>query len=394
MNGRDIELGAVAAFIRGVTFKPDDVTAADNIDTVACMRTSNVQSVLDTSDVWRIPSELVKRPDQYLRDGDILVSSANSWNLVGKCCWVPELPGRATFGGFVSVLRVHAPALDPRYAYWWFESSRTQQVVRSFGRRTTSISNLDLARCLRLRIPLPALEEQRRIARVLDAADALNARCRDSSALTQPLLHAAFAAMFGHPSGQSRWPRAPVGDVAHVITGNTPPRAVAGNFGDFIGWIKNGNVRRDQPFVTTPDEGLSTVGAAKARIVDAGTVLVTCISGSPAQIGRVAITDTRVAFNQQINAIVSDAVDPRFLCTQLRMAPTRLRRLSSGGMKGMISKSALEGFELMLPPLDEQRRFGEVFDRIEAARVQSTRRNAESSALVASLQRRAFSGAL
>lgn len=51
------------------------------------------------------------------KPGDVLVSSANSWNLVGKCCWIPELPGRASFGGFVSVLRPNCIRVEPRFLF-------------------------------------------------------------------------------------------------------------------------------------------------------------------------------------------------------------------------------------------------------------------------------------
>ena len=52
-------LGEVASFIRGITFKPDDVVPLGTAGTVGCMRTKNVQADLDLSDVWAVPSELV-----------------------------------------------------------------------------------------------------------------------------------------------------------------------------------------------------------------------------------------------------------------------------------------------------------------------------------------------
>ena len=106
-------LGDVASFVRGITFKPEDVVPVGSTGSVACMRTKNVQAELDLSDVWGIPEEFVKRDDQKLELGDLLVSSANSWNLVGKCCWVPQLPWRSTFGGFISVLRGDKARIDP-----------------------------------------------------------------------------------------------------------------------------------------------------------------------------------------------------------------------------------------------------------------------------------------
>ena len=149
-------LGDVASFFRGITFTPGDVVPVGSPGSVACMRTKNVQSNLDLSDVWGILESFVKRADQYLLTGDLLVSSANSWNLVGKCCRVPQLQWPATFGGFISVLRSDPSQIEARYLYHWFSSPRIQATVRSFGQQTTNISNLNLDRCLRLGLPVPS----------------------------------------------------------------------------------------------------------------------------------------------------------------------------------------------------------------------------------------------
>ena len=119
-------LGHVAEFIRGITFKPDDVVPLGEPGSVACMRTKNVQMEIDLSDVWAVPTTFVKRENQFLAEGDLLVSTANSWNLVGKCCWVPSLPWRATLGGFISALRTDAAKLCPRYLFHWFSSGAVQ----------------------------------------------------------------------------------------------------------------------------------------------------------------------------------------------------------------------------------------------------------------------------
>ena len=118
-------LEEVARIIRGITFKPDDVISPNDENAVVCFRTKNVQQSLDESDLIAVPPEFVNREDQNVRNGDILVSSANSWNLVGKCCYVPELNYKATAGGFISILRGDSEKIDSRYLYHWFSSPDT-----------------------------------------------------------------------------------------------------------------------------------------------------------------------------------------------------------------------------------------------------------------------------
>jgi restriction endonuclease S subunit len=215
VNGwRTVELGNAAEFVRGINFKPVNVVQLGTPGSVACMRTKNVQTELDCSDVWGVDGRFVRREDQFLEAGDILVSSANSWNLVGKCCWIPDLPWRATFGGFVSVLRPQRTKVEPRFLFRWFSSGRIQTTVRSFGQQTTNISNLNTNRCLKLPIPLPALEEQRRIAAILDKAHELRTKRCFILAQLDTLSRGIFLDLFGDPASNPKsWPVVPFGEV-------------------------------------------------------------------------------------------------------------------------------------------------------------------------------------
>ena len=190
------KLGDAADFIRGVTFKPEDVITPDAPDAIVCMRTKNVQADLDQSDLIAVPPQFVKGDKGYLREGDVLVSTANSYNLVGKCCWVPQLPYKATAGGFICVFRPKPKLLDLRYFYWWMKSPQTQHDLQHCGRQTTNISNMDMKRAAKLDIPLPPLSEQRRVAAVLDAADALRRRHLKAADVAGDLLAALSAAHF------------------------------------------------------------------------------------------------------------------------------------------------------------------------------------------------------
>ena len=148
-----VRLGDVASFVRGVTFKPDDKVEAGE-GAVAVMRTKNVQTTLDRSDEIHIPRALVKNPNKYLREKDILVSSANSWTLVGRACYVNHLSSPAVIGGFVTALRVDGD-FSSEWLYAWFSSKAVQAILRSFSSQTTNIANLNLKRTLDLKVPVP-----------------------------------------------------------------------------------------------------------------------------------------------------------------------------------------------------------------------------------------------
>jgi type I restriction enzyme S subunit len=165
------KLSDVATFIRGITFTPEDVVNERDDKLVGCMRTKNVQEQLDTRDVWFLDKSFVKSSNQILKEGDILVSTANSWNLVGKACWVPALDYQCTFGGFICALRADEKEINKRYLYHWFTAAKTQSLLRSFGQKTTNISNLNLKRALDMKLMLPTKDEQLTIVHKLDLAE-------------------------------------------------------------------------------------------------------------------------------------------------------------------------------------------------------------------------------
>ncbi len=110
-----------------------------------------------------VPSSLVK-DEQLLRPGDILVSTSNSAETVGRSCLISSVPEMATFGAFVTVARPDPGVFDPRFLAAWMRSGTYQAAIDRLKTRTTNISNLRSSDLGRLRVPVPPLDEQRRIA--------------------------------------------------------------------------------------------------------------------------------------------------------------------------------------------------------------------------------------
>lgn len=398
-----VPLGSVARFIRGITFKPDELINGDQKGAVACLRTKNVQADLDESDIIYVPEHLVKRDEQYVQPNDMLVSTANSWELVGKTSLVRNLNYRATAGGFISILRADNTKIFPRYLYYWFTSPEIQMHVRYCGRKTTNISNLNYDLCLAIEIPLPyandparSLPEQKRIAAILDKSDSIRRKQQEATRLTDTLLSTAFCDRFGDPVSNSRnWPTIPLKKYGAVTTGNTPSRMAPENYGTAIEWIKSDNINSPFHYLTRAIEGLSEIGNKLARTVEAGATLVTCIAGSRDCVGNVAMTNRTVAFNQQINAITPSATtDPCFLYTLILLSKLLVQQSSTESMKGMVSKGKFEQIQVIDVPPEEQKIFGRVFKRIIATLDKQYTATTEADDLFNSLVQRAFRGEL
>lgn len=267
--------------------------------------------------------------------------------------------------------------------------------MKKLTKKTTGLDSIAFSDLRRIAIPLPRIPEQRRIAAILDQADALRAKRREALAQLDSLTKSIFFEMFGDPvTNPKGWPRKQTANIGKVITGNTPPRANPINFGDAIEWIKSDNINTPHYYVTGAQEGLSEVGKSIARIAPAGSILVTCIAGSPDCIGNVAMTDREVAFNQQINAFIPESGDAHFYYAQIIVGKRLIQEASTAGMKGMVSKGKFEQIRLIVPPADLQREFARRVAMVENLNIAQRASLRELDALFASLQHRAFRGEL
>ena len=386
-----VPLGNVAAFVRGVTYKPVDLVENFSAGSLVCMRTANIQTQLDQTDLKSIPAPIVKSADKRLLAGDILVSTANSWNLVGKCCWVPALEYDAVPGGFIAALRADREQVEPRYLYHWFNSPRTQDLARNCGRQTTNISNMDLNRCLAIQIPLPPLPEQRRIAAILDKADALRAKRRQAIAKLDLLLQSVFLEMFGDPVTNPRGlKKIALGALCEIGSGSTPSREVTANFEGDVPWIKSTEV--DWGVIESTSESLSESGVRSARLktFPRNTVVV-ALYGQGVTRGKCAITAIPATMNQACAGIrPSEHLDHIYLFQCLKLSYEHLRSQARGGNQENLNVGLLSGYEVPVPPRSAQSKFANFFVRTSDVFEGQTQALAACDALSRSLQVRFF----
>lgn len=167
-----------------------------------------------------------------------------------------------------------------------------------------------------------------------------------------------FIELFGDPVANPKgWTMVPLGTRCEIITGNTPSRAEAKNYGKFIEWIKSDNINTPYTFLTEAQEYLSEIGFQKCRFVEAGSLLMTCIAGSVNCIGNVAVANRRVAFNQQINAIVPNEDEVLYLYWLMLLSKQAIHRAINMALKGILSKKQLSEMMFPFPPVALQKQF-------------------------------------
>jgi type I restriction enzyme S subunit len=161
-------LGAIADVVRGVTFPASAKARSAGDGLIMCLRTTNVQTELTYQDVLYISADYVKRADQWLCDGDTVISMANSYELVGKVALARNPPAATSIGGFISIIRPVADC-DPKFLYHQLASAETQEVLRRSSSQTVNIANLSVYRILPLELVLAPLPEQHRIVFAIES---------------------------------------------------------------------------------------------------------------------------------------------------------------------------------------------------------------------------------
>lgn len=266
-----------------------------------------------------------------------------------------------------TVFEVDQSRVDPGFLFRVLKSPQMLARYANLGKGSVHRRKaISFDRLATVEFALPPLPEQRRAALAFDKVDDIRVKRMRALELCALLLRSAFVEAFGDPIANARrWPVVPLSALGRITTGNTPPRHVAEYFGSDIEWIKSDNINTPGHFLSRASEGLSAAGRAMGRVVPAGSILMTCIAGTPECIGNVAIADREVAFNQQINAVTPHpGVDYRFLYVLLLVAKKAVQAASTNSMKGMVSKGKLEEVHLPCPPAELQASFGRTFDAV------------------------------
>lgn len=245
-----------------------------------------------------------------------------------------------------------------------------------------------------LQIPHPSIDDQYDIAEELDAVQAMIDGYLEQIADLDKLAQSIFLDTFGDPISNSKgWKIEPISSIGSVSTGNTPSKAVDAYYNSKdVEWIKTDNILNDFLFPTKAEEYLSFEGAKKGRTVNKNAILICCIAGSLASIGRCCMTDRVVAFNQQINAIECDEVhNPLYIYWLIKSSHNIFMGCASTGMKHILSKSAMSEICLPVAPIELQQKFADRAEAIERQKELLRQQLADAETLMAERMQYYFS---
>jgi len=346
-------------------------------------------------------SEVAKGYTQFA-DRDVLVAKITPCFENGKIAQAVIARQHGAGSTEFHVIRPDRSRVDDRYLLRFLR----QPLIRIAGERRMTGSagqrRVPESYLADLDIPLLPLEEQKRIAEVLDGVDALRDKRRHAIALLDDLTQSIFLDMFGDPVSNSRgWQRVKLGEViTRIDSGWSPVCLDRPASADEWGVLKLGAVTS---CTFKPSENKALPPGTESREqheVKAGDLLFSRKNTRElvAACALVKETPPRLLMSDLIFRLVTTGIDRAYL-QKLLTYPAKRKKVQelAGGSAGSmpnISKARLLDFEIERPPLDLQQQFAERVEAIEAEKAKHRAHLAKLDELFSSVQSRAFAGTL
>jgi type I restriction enzyme S subunit len=342
-----------------------------------------------------------------LRPGDILFSHINSVDHIGKCAIYRGQPDKLVHGMNLLCLRCNVNRLYPEFAKYLIRSGEFRARLSHFINKAVNQASVSIGNLKTINVNIPSLPEQRRIAEVLDRAEALRTKRRAALAELDALPGSIFIDLFGNTDTNAKgWKVNPFRQLVQEFRYGTSIKSAA----------------TGKPALRIPNVigGIIDISDLKFVPVDAaeferlklieGDVLFVRTNGNPDFVGRCAVFDETAVTKPGLTngefvfasyliraRLRLNLISPIFLREFMRGSAGRreLRsRCTTSAGQYNINTENLGAIAVPLPPLALQHEFERRVSMVEKLKRLHRTSFLELDALFAALQQSAFRGDL
>jgi type I restriction enzyme S subunit len=395
---RTVALGEIVADARSGFASGEDIEGG-----IVQVRMNNVtvEGAFDWSKLRRVPKP--KKLDELIVEpNDILFNATNSPELVGKNAVFRKFSEPITFSNHFIRLRVNRRLADSGLVSRWLTDQWRRGTFKSMCRQWVNQASLSRDQLLSLSIPLLPLEEQQRIAAILDQVDDLRRKRRETLERLEWLSWAEFFSRFGEPQrNPNGFTIINFGDL--IVDGPTNGLyKPASCYGDGTPILRINN------FYNGRIEDIRELRRLQITQVEAQTyalheadIIINRVN-SREYLGKSALVPALLeptVFESNMMRIRIDRarLDPEFCIALLQTKFIRrqiARRTKDAVNQSSINQVDVRSFRFILPPLELQRAFAARVAEIDKLKARHCAHLAKLDALFASLQHRAFRGEL
>lgn len=317
--------------------------------------------------------------------GDVLISIAGT---VGKVAVVTSETPRLNCNQAIAIIRPKK-SLDTNFLKHWIESPVAVKQI-SAAKVTATISNLSLSQIGGLLIELPSLEEQKRIAAILDKADSLRRKRREALALADDFLRAVFLDMFGDPvTNPKGWPVKKLAEVGSLDRGVSKhrPRNDPTLLGGKHPLIQTGEVANCNGYIRSYTATYSDKGLMQSKLWPAGTLCITIA----ANIAKTGILQFDACFPDSVVGFSAKSEETvEYVRFWLSFLQKNLEENAPESAQKNINLAILRDLTIPVPPQDLLNRFVKILISTEKAKLKQATGMEELELMTKALQNKFF----
>ncbi|OGF25048.1 hypothetical protein A2303_05495 [Candidatus Falkowbacteria bacterium RIFOXYB2_FULL_47_14] len=359
-----IKIGNIAKIFNGYAFKSNEYSD----DGFQVIRITNVQNGYISNDNRKYIKLNNKLLEKFiLNDGDILISLTGNVGRVGRIK-KENLP--AVLNQRVGKVIIKSKDVFPDYLFHFLKSGivESKLIRKAKGIAQKNIGSVDIED---IEIPLPPLEDQKRIVKILDKADALRQKRKQAIGLLDDYLKSVFLKMFGDPvKNEKGWgfqklnDLCDVGSSKRVFVDELTENGIPFYRGTEIGMLSCGEVIKPKLFITNKhyQELKKHTGVPAV-----GDLLMPSICPD----GRIWSVDTELPFYFKDGRVLWIHVKVKSLnniylkYTLKEKFKNNYKSIASGTTFAELKIFALKGLSIMLPPVELQNKFAEIVEKSE-----------------------------
>ena len=253
--------------------------------------------------------------------------------------------------------------LNSRFFYYFCENFDFETLST-----TVTIPSLTKVNISQIEIPLPPLEEQRRIAGTLDKVrELIDLRERELAKFDE-LVKCRFIEMFGDPvTNPKGFPLIPLGSLCTIVRGGSP-RPIEKFLGGTIPWIKIGDATEgDSMYLHRTKEHIIEAGLRKTRQIKSGSIIfANC--GVSLGFARIIMFDGCIHDGWLAFENIDSRVDKRFLLNSLNQRTSYFRQIAPAGTQPNLNTDIMKNYLQILPPLSLQEEFARFVEAVDKSK--------------------------
>ena len=335
------------------------------------LRTTNFtpEGIINYDDVVIRSINETKVEKKRLRYGDIILekSGGTEKTPVGRVVFCDESIEKGIYlcNNFTQAMRVNQDIAIPRYVFYFMWNLHYSGRTDLLQNKTTGIRNLQVKSYLNENCPIPPLDQQRKIAAVLDKVSDLIAKRRQQLDKLDELVKARFVEMFGHPVSNSlnfRLLSLPqLGEFGRGVSKHRPrnaPELLGGKYP----LIQTGEVANSELYISSYENTYSEFGFKQSKMWKSGTLCITIA----ANIAKTAILAFDACFpDSVVGFVANEKTNNIFIHYWFGFFQQILEAQAPESAQKNINLKILSELEVIVPPIELQNHFAAFVEQTE-----------------------------